>query len=173
MNELIVDLHALARHPGERLERRFEVPAPADLGVGLIRVPEGSPVALDVTCQSAGDGVLVDAVANVRLAGQCARCLADFQRPATFDMQELYFYPGRGPASDEADGDVSFVVDDTVDLEQPLRAAIVLSLPFSPLCKDDCAGLCPLCGADLNDDPGHVHDAPPDARWAQLGDLRS
>jgi len=171
---LALDLHALSRHPGEQIARRAEVPAPPDLGVGMIGVPEGSPVVMELTCQSAGDGVLVEGVARVRLSGQCARCLIDFERDESFDLQELYFYPGRGPAPDElddSDDDVYYVEDEAVDLDPLLREAVVLSLPFSPLCQDDCAGLCPVCGADLNQQPGHIHDAEPDARWAKLSDL--
>jgi len=171
---LVLDLHALGRHPGEQLARHLDVPAPPDLSVGMIGVPEGSPVVIDLTCQSAGDGVLVQGTAVVRLAGQCARCLAEFTREASFDLQELYFYPGRGPVPGEGDDDEAadalFVEDDFIDLDPALREAIVLSLPFSPLCRDDCAGLCQVCGADLNENPGHSHDAPIDARWAKLGD---
>ena len=158
---LTLDLHPLGRHPGEQMAKHLDVPAPADLSVGMIGVPEGSPVVMDITCQSAGDGVLVQGLAKVTLAGQCARCLTDFTRDASFDLQELYFYPGRGPQPDEDDDefdDTLFVVDDYIDLDPTLREAVVLSLPFSPLCRDDCAGLCVICGANLNDDSGHTHD---------------
>ena len=171
---LLLGLHALGRHPGEQLVRHLEVAAPPDLNVGMIGVPEGSPVVMDLTCQSAGDGILVEGTAAVGLIGQCARCLADFEREQVFDLQELYFYPGRGPAPDELDeldDDVYFVEDESVDLDPLLREAIVLNLPFSPLCRVDCAGLCPVCGADLNEQPGHVHEAPVDARWAGLSGL--
>ena len=160
---LMLDLRSLGRHPGEQVAKHLDVPAPADLTVGMIGVPEGSPVVMDVTCQSAGDGVLVQGVADVTLAGQCSRCLTEFTRPAAFDLQELYFYPGRGPQPGEDDDDevddAFFVVDDYVDLDPALREAVVLSLPFSPLCREDCAGLCVVCGANLNDDPGHTHEA--------------
>ena len=75
INPLMLDLHALGRHPGEQVARHLDVPAPADLAVGMIGVPEGSPVVIDLTCQSAGDGVFVQGTASVQLAGQCARCL--------------------------------------------------------------------------------------------------
>ncbi|MCL2490473.1 MAG: DUF177 domain-containing protein [Propionibacteriaceae bacterium] len=173
---LMLDLRSLGRHPGEQIVKHLDVAAPAELVVGMIGVPEGSPVAIDLTCQSAGDGVFVQGVVAVTLTGQCARCLTEFTRGASFDLQELYFYPGRGPQpgqddDDEVD-DALFVVDDFIDLDPALREAVVLSLPFSPLCRDDCAGLCTICGADLNKDPGHSHDEPVDARWAKLGQLR-
>jgi len=158
------------------LERALSVPAPAGMAVGMIGVPDDSPVNLDLTCQSVGDGVLIQGDATATLAGQCGRCLAGFSQPASFELQELYFYPGRGPVESDPDTEALFVVDDTVDLEPVLRAAVVLNLPFSPLCRDDCAGLCPDCGADMNEQPEHAHDAVIDARWEALkgfGDSQS
>ena len=61
--------------------------------------------------------------------------------------------------------------DDLVDLEPLLRDAVVLALPFQPLCRDDCPGLCTECGARLADDPDHAHEAAIDPRWAALAQL--
>jgi len=162
-NPLRLDLHALARHPGEMLARRLEVEAPDDLAVGMIGVIPGTPLVIDVTCQSVGDGVLVDGAVEAQLAGQCARCLVQFERPGRFGVQELYYYVGRGPAPGEDDDEEAlFVEDESVDLDPVVREAVVCSLPFSPLCRDECAGLCQVCGADLNLSPGHsCSDTPP------------
>jgi len=67
--------------------------------------------------------------------------------------------------------EVSKLQDDLVDLEPLLRDAVVLALPFQPLCEDDCPGLCAECGARLADDPDHGHDAPVDPRWTALSAL--
>jgi uncharacterized protein len=64
------------------------------------------------------------------------------------------------------------VQDDLVDLEPVIRDALVLELPFQPLCSDDCPGLCPECGASLKEDPDHHHDASIDPRWAGLASLQ-
>jgi len=154
---MMLDLHALGRHPGEMITKNVEMAAPEEMAVGMIGVPQSSPVVFDLTCQSAGDGVLVQGTAAVQLEGQCGRCLSSFTRPGQFALQELYYYPGKGPSDDD---EALYVVDDGVDLEPVLRAAVVLNLPFSPLCRDDCAGLCQQCGADLNQHPGHAHDSP-------------
>ena len=61
--------------------------------------------------------------------------------------------------------------DDLVDLEPLLRDAVVLALPFQPLCRDDCPGLCTECGARLADDPDHQHEDAIDPRWAALQGL--
>ena len=62
--------------------------------------------------------------------------------------------------------------DDLLDLEPLLRDAVVLALPFQPLCEDDCPGLCAECGARLADDPDHAHEAAIDPRWAGLAALQ-
>ena len=70
------------------------------------------------------------------------------------------------------DDEVSTLEGDLLDLEPLLRDAVVLALPFQPLCEDDCPGLCPECGVRLADDPEHSHEAPVDPRWAGLAALK-
>ena len=82
-------------------------------------------------------------------------------------FQELYVYAEHQTSHDE-DDEVSRLQDDLVDLEPQLRDAVVLELPFQPMCEPDCPGLCPECGARLAEDPDHAHEAPIDPRWAGL-----
>lgn len=142
------------------------VPAPADLEVGVIGVPEDSDVELDLTFQSVSEGVLVSGTAFVQLHGQCSRCLTPIEESDSYDLQELFFYPGN-----EVEEDESLVVDETINLEEALRDAVVLELPFTPLCEDDCLGLCPDCGENLNLDPEHGHGEKVDPRWSKLTGL--
>ena len=142
------------------------VPAPADLGTAVIGVPQGTDIELDLRFEAVTEGVLVTGTATVELHGQCARCLDDIEEQSSFDVQELYFYPGK-----EMEEDESLIVDELIDLEEALRDAVVLELPFTPLCEDDCLGLCPECGAALNDDPEHTHDQRIDPRWEKLTGL--
>ena len=86
-------------------------------------------------------------------------------------FQELFVYEDHAP--DDEDDEVSTLQDDLVDLEPLLRDAVVLALPFQPLCRDDCPGLCTECGARLADDPDHAHDAAIDPRWAALAELET
>ena len=74
-------------------------------------------------------------------------------------------------ADDADDTGTSRLEGDLVDLEPLLRDAVVLSLPFQPLCREDCPGLCTECGARLADDPGHQHEDAIDPRWAALRGL--
>ena len=72
----------------------------------------------------------------------------------------------------DLDDETSLLEEDLLDLEPLLRDAVVLALPFQPLCMDDCPGLCTECGARLADDPDHSHDAPIDPRWAGLQQIQ-
>ncbi|MDA8440224.1 MAG: DUF177 domain-containing protein [Propionibacterium sp.] len=160
---LVIDLHDLERRAGTMKRVRRVVPAPADLGIDMIGVPEGSDITLDLMLEAVVEGVLVTGSAEVRLTGECTRCLEPIEDTSSYEVQELYFYPGR-----DAEEDASRIEGDLIDLDPALRDAVVLELPFAPLCREDCAGLCPICGALLNDDPGHHHDDPVDSRWNDL-----
>jgi uncharacterized protein len=146
------------------------VPAPADLGIEVLGVAEGSPVELDLRLEAVMEGVLVTGTARAELEGECARCLEPISEETEVRFQELFVYDDRNVDPDE-ELEVSTLQDDLVDLEPLLRDAVVLALPFQPLCQDDCPGLCPECGARLADDPDHGHGEPVDPRWAALATL--
>jgi uncharacterized protein len=82
----------------------------------------------------------------------------------------LYAYPDKRPEADVDEDDVRELEGDLINLEPALRDAVVPALPFQPVCRDDCPGLCSECGARLADDPDHHHDAV-DPRWAALQGL--
>lgn len=161
---LVISTHDLGRGPGVMRELTLEVPAPADLGVELLGVPEGSPLELELRLESVVEGVLVSGSVRARLAGECARCLAPVEDELDVTFQELYVYPDRDA---EVEG-VARLDDELLDLEPALRDSVVLALPFQPVCRADCPGLCVECGARLADDPGHRHDDGPDPRWGGL-----
>jgi DUF177 domain-containing protein len=167
---LVLDTRELGRRPGSQREVSRSVPAPADLGIEVLHVPEGSPVDLDLRTEAVMEGVLVTGTARAALEGECVRCLGSIADEIEVDLQELYVYDDLDTDPDE-DDEVSKLRDDLVDLEPLLRDAVVLALPFQPLCQPDCPGLCPDCGARLADDPGHLHEAPVDPRWAVLAEL--
>jgi uncharacterized protein len=164
---LVLDTHELGRRAGAMKVVQTSVEAPADLGIGVIGVPLGSPVELDLRLESVVEGVLVSGSATVEIRGECVRCLGDVSDELEVAIQELYVYPGVEPDDDLA----SRLVGDLIDLEPLLRDEVVLDLPFQPLCRDDCSGLCVECGANLNDDPGHRHETRLDRRWDALRGL--
>lgn len=161
---LVIDTHELGRRVGAMKEIQRVAEAPEGIGMDVIGVPPGSPVDLDLRLESVVEGVLVTGTAEVSLGGQCARCLEQIADSTAVDLQELYLYPGKELDDDEA----SRIEDESIDLEPLLRDAVVLDLPFTPLCRPDCAGLCPTCGANLNRDPEHGHAEAIDSRWAGL-----
>lgn len=176
---LVLDTRSLGRRPGSLWQGSWVVPAPEGLGRDLVRVPEGSGLELDVRLEAVLDGVLVTATVTGPTTGECARCLEEVGGALTVGFTELYSYPeqaeryarttGTGPEDDE---EVRHLAGDLLDLEQPLRDAVVLALPGSPLCGPACRGLCPTCGAkldDVGDDHSHDEDDP---RWTALRGLR-
>ena len=177
---LVFDTHELGRRPGamQRLTRTID--APVDLGIqGVIGVPEGAPVELDLRLESVMEGVLVTGTARAQAEGECVRCLEPLQLDVEAEFQEMFSYPDaddRGrpkaePVDDaEEDEDRLFIEDGLFDLEPVLRDAVVLALPMQPVCQEDCPGLCSECGARLADDPNHHHDVV-DPRWAALQGL--
>jgi uncharacterized protein len=166
-SELVIDTHELVRHAGQIKQVRRIASAPEGLGIAMIGVPPGSAIALDLRIEAVVEGVLVSGSAQVKLAGSCARCLDQIESGDSIAIQELYCYPDK----ELDDPDASRLEGDLIDLEPLLRDMVVIDLPFTPKCRPDCAGLCPRCGANLNRDPGHNHDADVDPRWAALAGL--
>lgn len=161
---LVLDTHELGRRAGAMKVVHTSVPAPADLGIDVIGVPPGSPVELDLRLEAVVEGVLVTGTATVELRGQCVRCLEDISTTMEVDIQELFVHPESEAEEDEA----SRLEGDLLDLEPLLRDGVVLDLPFQPLCREDCQGLCVDCGVNLNEHPDHTHEAPLDPRWEKL-----
>jgi uncharacterized protein len=168
---LVLDTRELGRRPGSQRQKSFSAPAPADLGIEVLRVPEGSSVEFDIRLEAVMEGVLVTGTATAGLDGECVRCLEPIRDDIVVDFQELFVYEEKDDETDDEDSGTSRLEGDLLDLEPLLRDAVVLSLPFQPLCQDDCPGLCTECGARLADDPDHTHDEPIDPRWAALQGL--
>jgi uncharacterized protein len=168
---LVLDTRELGRRPGSQRQKSFSAPAPADLGIEVLRVPEGSPVEFDIRLEAVMEGVLVTGTATAGLDGECVRCLEPIHDDIEVDFQELFVYEEKDDETDDEDSGTSRLEGDLLDLEPLLRDAVVLSLPFQPLCQDDCPGLCIECGARLADDPDHQHEEPIDPRWAALQGL--
>ncbi|MBB4776900.1 uncharacterized protein F4557_005318 [Actinomadura catellatispora] len=166
----MLDTRALGRQPGSSREEHLSVPAPENFGVEMVGVPEGAAIELDLRLEAVLEGVLVTGTATVPLQGECSRCLDPIASTFEADFQELFVY-GDTRSGGNADDEELRLEGDLIDLEPVLRDAVVLALPLSPLCREDCPGLCPDCGVRLADaEPGHRHAAA-DPRWAALQDL--
>ena len=168
---LVVSVTNLMHRPGTMETLTEVVPAPADLGNALIGVEEGSDIDLDIRMESVVDGILVTGSVVVDVHGECSLCLDPIDYEMSANIQELFVF-GKAPAGgpeDEVDEQYA-VEDDSIDLEPALRDAVILQLPFQPVCRDTCQGLCADCGARLEDDPGHHHEVL-DPRWSALQGL--
>lgn len=154
----------LMHRPGEMREKSLDIVVPEGFGNAVIGVKTGSSLSIEARLESLHDGILVSGEVEATAEGECVRCLIDVKVPVEVEFQELFAY-----SFDEA---FDYMVhDDHVDLEPVVRDAVVLSLPFQPVCQDDCSGLCPVCGVRLLDNPGHEHEALTDPRWAALAGL--
>lgn len=162
------DLAGLRLHPGEG--RRLDLDVRVDgleLGCERYRPDPGLvPVKLEVS-RMAGSGYALRLSFTTRLAGPCMRCLKDAEPTVEVDVREVD-QPGSGEELSSP-----YVHHETLDLAGWAHDAFVLSAPAKVLCREDCAGLCPVCAADLNEaGPEHRHESAPDPRWAKLRELR-
>jgi DUF177 domain-containing protein len=139
--------------------------------VELAGVPAGAEVETSVRLEAVSEGVLVTGTATVPVVGECARCLDPLTTSVEVSFQELYAYE---PSPDSAEEDGQLLDGDLLDLEPVFRDAVVLALPLSPLCTDDCPGLCAECGAQLAAaGPEHRHEDPVLPSWEALRQYNS
>jgi uncharacterized protein len=163
-----LDLRKYRLRSGESLRDEQEVEiAPIELGgQRYIVVPEKVPAELTVT--RASTGTVYELRFRVRLHGPCFRCLGDAVLDEGLSLRE---YQAESPGGAE-ELTTPYVKNNRLDLSAWARDGLVLALPDKILCRPDCAGLCPVCGRDLNAEP-HEHEAEgSDPRWAALADLR-
>jgi uncharacterized protein len=165
---LSVDIARLGRRPGAMFPLHETVASPLHIGLDLIGIQPGAPLDLDLRVESVSEGVLVSGTLSAPITGECSRCLEPFSDRIEVGLTELFAYPDSITEATTDEDEVGRVVNDMVDLEQPIIDAIGLELPFSPVCRADCPGLCPKCGVALaSAEPGHHHDEI-DPRWAKL-----
>jgi len=165
-NPLALNVRDLIHRPGEMRERTLEIPAPEQLGAGAAVVTEGIPLALQVRLEGLHDGILVTGDVQTVASGDCVRCLDPVSLPVQVEFQELFAY-----SPDEA---LDFAVrDDHVDLEPVVRDAVVLALPFQPVCRPDCPGLDPETGEKRAGQPEQPTREVIDPRWAALEAFRA
>jgi uncharacterized protein len=168
---LVINISRLGRRPGSMLTLHETVPAPTRIGLDLIAIEQGAPLELDLRIESVSEGALVTGTVSAPTSGECARCLTGITGDVEIDLTELFAYPDSATDETTEADEVGRVINDTIDLQQPIIDAVGLALPFVPLCGPDCAGLCPECGVPLaTAEPGHHHEQI-DPRWAKLAGI--
>jgi len=178
-NPFLFSCHDLPRRPGEMREYELTYNEHEPIGVPLLAVPGDGAIYLDLRVESVAQGVLATGTVSAEAIGECTRCLD----PVTFDIeesfQELFHYEvdyRQKPKSDGVDDldedELLEMEGDLINLDGPIRDALILNLPVNPLCSEECQGLCATCGvkwSELPDD--HAHEAA-DIRWAGLTDWK-
>jgi len=159
-----IDVRDLVGHPGQSRDVRVDEPVQG-LALELATVPEDTPIEADLLLESIVEGILVSGPLRGSMRLSCARCLKTFEQPFDLDVSELFIRDAG------ADGEEYPLAGDAIDIEPMVRDAVLLAMPFSPLCKPDCAGLCERCGGDRN--LGECRCAPEsvDPRWDVLRDI--
>jgi len=159
----LVHVARLRRSLGTRSHERMSAPIPG-LEITGSRVPEDSDVSVDVRLESVAGGVEASGTVEAPWVGACRRCLEVAKGTLVVKVRELY--------TEDGDGQETYpLVNDTVDLEVLAHDALLLELPPAPLCRPDCLGICPMCGADRNTEACECVPAP-DPRFAVLDALR-
>jgi len=161
------NLRTLKLRSGEQFRDEQEIELePLELG-GQRYLPVPAKVPAELTITRASSGTVFELAFHDRLHGPCFRCLEDAVLDLPISARE---YQANEPEDDELR--TPYVEADKLDLSAWARDALALQLPDKILCRADCAGLCPVCGKNLNDEP-HDHGEPePDSRWAALADLK-
>jgi uncharacterized protein len=160
---LVIDVSDLTHQPGSSRRVRVSESVPG-LGTELAAVPDDRRIDAELLLESVVEGILVSGPVSGAMNLSCARCLKTFQADFNLIVQEL-FVAGAASGDDEYP-----LEEDSIDLEPMLRDAVVLSMPFAPLCRPDCLGLCERCGGDRN--LGECTCEPAvDPRWAPLAGL--
>ncbi len=187
----IYNTHDLPRRPGEMREVRLVIDLHEPLGFEVMAIAQDEPIDIEMKLESVAEGVLVTANVLSEAVGECGRCLDEVVFDIDENFVELFEYAEdprqarkkekkksqRAKDADEAekldDEDELRQMDgDEIDLEGPIRDAIILNLPINPLCSPDCLGLCPDCGEKWESLPeDHAHEVI-DARWAGLAGLK-
>jgi uncharacterized protein len=161
----VVNISDLVDKPGARRRERVEGRLDGPVTVVDTTLRPEVPVTVDALLEWVSEGLLATGTVEGAWEGPCRRCLVAVQGTLQVDVQELF-------ESHPRDGESYALGHDRVDLEPLARESLVLDLPLAPLCRDDCRGLCPTCGADLNQGACECRVDGVDPRWAALDVLR-
>ena len=156
----------LASGEGRNLELSVAIDPLNLAGQRYAAHPPTVPLRLDVSRMPGGYSLRLRY--ETRLEGPCMRCLDDANREFAIDSREVHQPDG---GSDELSSPYGH--GDELDLRSGARDALALELPAQIICRDECKGICAICGENLNTaDPDHEHEKPPDPRWAKLSELK-
>lgn len=163
-----VDLRTLRLRPGEARRETLDVELEPFVLGGQRYEATPATIPVDLEMSQASGAIVLDMQLVAHLSGVCMRCLGFAEASRSVRAREFHDFDA--PSADELHSE--YVVDDHLQLSAWVRDAVGLELPEQILCREDCAGLCPVCGKDLNVEPHEHLERDPDPRWAVLGELR-
>ncbi len=187
----IFNTHDLPHRAGEMREYQLSLPVSEAIGVDLLSIKPTQVISVELRITSVDEGVLATGEITALATGECGRCLDPINWPIDEAFTELFYYEtaasraiekgkkgGKNFAKRDEKKDVdleadelTFMIGDEIDLELPIRDAVILNLPVNPLCSEECPGLCQGCGEKwINLPADHAHN-PEDPRWAALKGL--
>lgn len=181
-----VSVAQVASRPGQSKPIDTVFPAPSGIGDDIVGVREGADVHVVGSFDSIVDGLVFTGRIEAPLTAECTRCLKPIDPDWTVNATLFFPYDAPGADDGRGTGEVEIIAGEDeaedvyplssdgafADMESPLRDTLVEALPLQPLCKEDCLGLCPQCGVDLNEDPDHHHDVT-DIRFAALEQFKA
>ena len=181
-----VSVAQVASRPGQSKPIDTVFPAPSGIGDDIVGVREGADVRVVGSFDSIVDGLVFTGRIEAPLTAECTRCLKPIDPDWTVSVTLFFPYDAPGADDGRGNGEVEIIAGEDeaedvyplssdgafADMESPLRDTLVEALPLQPLCKEDCLGLCPQCGVDLNEDPDHHHDVT-DIRFAALEQFKA
>ena len=159
----VLSVADLLRRPGHRRTLELRAPIDALTSAGTVVEP-GDDVDMSVGLEAIPEGVVADGRISAPWRAECRRCLKAVTGRVDVDFRELF---ERSPR----EGETYLLAHEQIDLALLIREALLLALPLAPLCAPACQGICPTCGADLNEGSCDCPPAGHDPRWAALDDL--
>ena len=162
----IINVAELLRRPGSSRTVQL-TPTVTELGIGDDpRFADDAEFAVTLQLESLGDGIVVHGTVRVPWQGTCRRCLANAEGEVEGEVRELYQLTLTDP-------EAFAIVADQIDLRTLVREVAVLDASTNPVCRPDCAGLCPVCGIDRNETSCNCEIVSADPRWEALTELKS
>lgn len=165
LNPVIVDLEGMLENPGDSLPVSGKIELDELEVRGSTYALEGG-ISYDVVCTNAGDGILATGIVRASASGSCDRCLESASFDISGEIDEYYLFEQPEDAEEYEDGFELVGEDRKIDLSGAINDAVVMDVPYVLLCQPDCKGLCPTCGANLNEGDCGCAEAAEDA-WVQ------
>ncbi|MCD6363911.1 MAG: DUF177 domain-containing protein [Synergistetes bacterium] len=172
---MIIEVEELERNPGKVIEFFFEESLDAFEYRGE-NVEFSEDVVVEGGAVKVKDGFMVWGEINTAIRLRCSRCLKVFDLPIKVEFEVEYRrgaekFSGRERSLKDEDFRVSYFEGDSIDIEEDIKQFIILSIPMKPLCREDCKGLCPVCGKNLNEGECNCSQELYDPRWSALKEL--